>query len=154
MTQNPEPKAPQSEPKPASGTPLALAGMRILLVEDTEINRRLAELILKGLGCTVTSAVNGQDALGKILKDRFDAVLMDCQMPVLDGYEATAMIRQWEQSTKAPRVTIIAMTAHSAGGNRELCLAYGMDDYLAKPYTWAGLGDMLGQYYNRDAGFM
>jgi two-component system sensor histidine kinase/response regulator len=108
----------------------AIRGSRILLVEDNDINRQVAMEILKSAGGEVTVAGNGNEALEKVRSEEFDAVLMDVQMPVMDGYEATRRIRQIDGLQTLP---IIAMTAHAMKKDREKCLAAGMDDYVSKP---------------------
>ena len=111
------------------------AGRRLLLVDDNELNAMLASRLLKTLGFEVTIAENGAVALDAFARGRFDIVLMDCQMPVLDGYAATRHIRELEARTAARRTPVIAITANTLAGDREKCLAAGMDDYLGKPYS-------------------
>ena len=111
------------------------AGKRLLLVDDNELNAMLASRVLQMLGIDVTIAENGAVALDAFARARFDIVLMDCQMPVLDGYNATRHIRELEARTGARRTPIIAITANTLAGDREKCLAAGMDDYLGKPYS-------------------
>ncbi|HPH44062.1 MAG TPA: response regulator, partial [Candidatus Aminicenantes bacterium] len=96
------------------------------------INQKLAVRILENQGHRVTVAGNGAEALEALNRGRFDAVLMDVQMPVLDGIQATTEIRRREMATGA-HIPIIAMTAHAMTGDREKCLAVGMDDYVSKP---------------------
>ncbi len=105
---------------------------KILLVEDSRANQRVALAILNEHGHRVTVAENGRQALAILDEDDFDIVLMDVQMPEMDGYEATAEIRRQEQQTQRHQ-TILAMTAHAVSGDRKRCLAAGMDDYLSKP---------------------
>jgi CheY-like chemotaxis protein len=105
----------------------------VLLVEDNAVNQQVATRMLGAFGVNAQLAVNGLDALSRIQQESFDLVLMDCQMPVMDGYEATARIRAWELEAGRTRLPIVAMTANAMEGDRERCLAAGMDDYLAKP---------------------
>ncbi|KAF2006615.1 hypothetical protein P154DRAFT_517669 [Amniculicola lignicola CBS 123094] len=105
----------------------------ILLAEDNAVNQKLAVRILQKYHHTVTVANNGLEALNWIKKKRFDCVLMDVQMPVMGGFEATAKIREWERETCVPSTPVIALTAHAMVGDREKCLAAQMDDYLSKP---------------------
>ena len=118
-------------------------GARILLVEDNLVNQEVAHSMLGELGCQVTVAKNGHEALAAVQREAFDAVLMDCQMPEMDGYEATRAIRRWEAERDEPRTLVIALTANALQGDRERCLAAGMDDYLSKPFSLASLQDML-----------
>ena len=115
----------------------------MLVVEDTEINRELLRILLEKLGCRVDEAVNGAVALAALETSAYDLVLMDCMMPVLDGYEACRQLRQREQATGAPRMAVVALTASAIDGDRERCLAAGMDDYLSKPFTAEQLGDLV-----------
>jgi CheY-like chemotaxis protein len=133
----PAPAAP--EPLPASL--LTLAGFRILLAEDNLVNQRVALAVLKKLGLTPELAVNGQEASAAAQARTFDLILMDCQMPEMDGFEATRLIR--EQEGGARRVPILAMTANAMAGDRERCLEAGMDDYLAKPIAILDLKEAL-----------
>jgi CheY-like chemotaxis protein len=103
-----------------------------LLAEDNPINRLVAVRLLEKRGHTVVVAVNGRDALEKLDQDCFDLVLMDVQMPEMDGFEATAMLRENERAT-GYHVPVLAMTAHAMQGDRERCLAAGMDGYVSKP---------------------
>ncbi|MEM8712505.1 MAG: ATP-binding protein [Planctomycetota bacterium] len=107
--------------------------LSVLLVEDNLVNQRVASLLLRSWGHTVTIAFNGARALDELKKARFDAVLMDMQMPVMDGLEAVERLRELEASTDAPRQHVIAMTANAMRGDETRCLEAGMDDYVAKP---------------------
>ena len=106
---------------------------RILVVEDNLVNQTVALRILKKLGCSAVVSKDGRDAVGKIRTTNFDLVLMDVQMPIMDGMESTAEIRRLEEVQNRPRLPIIAMTAHALKGDRERCIAGGMDGYIVKP---------------------
>jgi len=123
----------------ASTAPAANAGPAILLVEDNPVNQKLAKVLLERRGYQVTIAENGQQALAAIAGQAFEIVLMDMQMPVMGGVEATQRIRQRETEQGLPRLPIVAMTANAMQGDRETCLAAGMDDYLTKPIKAADL---------------
>ena len=128
---------------PAS--PVSFAGRRVLLVEDNEVNMVVARSGLMREGCHVTLAENGREALRAFDSGAFDIIFMDCQMPDMDGFEATAEIRRRE-ATSRRRTPIIALTANAIEGDREYCLRSGMDDYLAKPVSRAGIQMMLGRW--------
>ncbi|PWB76970.1 MAG: hybrid sensor histidine kinase/response regulator [Candidatus Methylomirabilota bacterium] len=113
-------------------TPAEFRRLHILLAEDQEVNRLLAVRLLEKVGHTVAVAGTGREALAAFERERFDLVLMDVQMPEMDGIAATAAIRARERTTGA-RVPILALTAHAMSGDRERCLAAGMDEYLSKP---------------------
>jgi signal transduction histidine kinase/CheY-like chemotaxis protein len=130
---------------PHTPAPRPGSGLRILLTEDNLVNQRLALRILQNEGHEVTLAGNGREALEAIAKSEFDVVLMDVQMPEMDGFEATAAIRKSEIATKN-HIPIIAMTAHAMSGDRERCLAADMDDYLSKPIRARILLDMVERY--------
>jgi CheY-like chemotaxis protein/anti-sigma regulatory factor (Ser/Thr protein kinase) len=117
----------------AAASPLrSFDGLRVLLTEDNAVNQKLAVGVLTKLGCTVTVAENGRQAVAATETQDFDMVLMDVQMPEMDGFAATDAIREREQSTHT-HIPIVAMTAHAMKGDRERCLAAGMDAYVAKP---------------------
>jgi CheY-like chemotaxis protein len=120
-----------------------LADRRILLVDDNLVNQRVAQRALERLAAHVTIANNGAEALERIAQSSFDAVLMDCQMPVMDGFSATRRIRESEAQSGHPRLPIIALSANAMIEDRERCIAAGMDDHLAKPVDMARLGDCL-----------
>ncbi|MES2148499.1 MAG: response regulator [Pseudomonadota bacterium] len=113
-----------------SAAAMAIAGARVLVVDDNAINQQVAAEILQRAGVHVELAGNGLDALRMVDQSAFDAVLMDIQMPDMDGYQATARIRERDQHAALP---VIAMTAHAIAGYRENCLAMGMNDYVTKP---------------------
>jgi signal transduction histidine kinase/CheY-like chemotaxis protein/HPt (histidine-containing phosphotransfer) domain-containing protein len=119
------------------------AAPRILLVEDNPVNREVAVGMLESLGCETEAAENGWLAIEAMNASAYDAVLMDCQMPVMDGLTATGEIRRREQTTGSARVPVIALTANAMEGDRERCLAAGMDDFLSKPFTQQQLATLL-----------
>ena len=120
---------------------------RLLIAEDNEVNSRLAILMLEKLGYKPDLARDGSEAVDRFASGLYDAVLMDCHMPVMDGYEATRAIRELEASPtwKRPRARIIAMTANAMSGERERCLDAGMDDYMSKPLRSKALMEALSQ---------
>jgi CheY-like chemotaxis protein len=120
----------------------------ILVVEDNAVNQKVTTMMLARLGYSAEIAPNGKEALRAVSAGRYDAILMDCQMPEMDGYQATREIRSQHGSAWLP---IIAMTAGAMQGHREHCLAAGMDDYLAKPVQPAALADVLDRWLNRRA---
>jgi CheY-like chemotaxis protein len=119
---------------------------RILLVEDNLINQKVALSILKKLGYHADVASNGREAIITLKTIPYDLVLMDCQMPEMDGYEATAHIRDSKSTVLDHDVPIIAMTAHAMTGDREKCLGAGMNDYLTKPVAPENLSDLLAKW--------
>jgi two-component system, sensor histidine kinase and response regulator len=130
--------------RPAVGANVAPRG-RVLLAEDNVINQQVAQAMLANLGFSVEIANNGEEALARLQTQAFDIVLMDCHMPVMDGYQATAALRQHEL-TGDRRLPVVALTANAMLGDREQCIAVGMDDYLAKPYTRAQLEQVLNRW--------
>ena len=108
---------------------------RVLIVEDNIVNQEVARAMLQELDVEATSAWSGEEALEKLAQDPFDAVLMDCQMPNLDGYATTGHFRAWEQAQQKPRTLVVALTANALAGDEERCIAAGMDRYLSKPFT-------------------
>ena len=165
LTDRPLPELPSSPPhatpdrstcraaSPAPSKPPLLIGgrtnaaaspPRILLVEDNLINQKVASRMLEKNGHTVVIANNGKEALDTLAEQDFDAVVMDVQMPEMDGLEATAAIRAGEQGT-GRRLPILALTAHALNGDRERCLRAGMDGYIAKPVQGARLLQALAE---------
>jgi CheY-like chemotaxis protein len=127
--------APENEP--------VLDHLSVLLVEDNMVNRTLALEMLQRLGCDAMHAGNGVEALDALEKQEFDVVLMDCQMPVMDGFIATRKLREREEQKKKEPTRVVALTANALAGDREACIAAGMNDYLAKPFTLAQLRNIL-----------
>jgi PAS domain S-box-containing protein len=125
-----------------------LTGTRVLLAEDNPVNREVAVCMLEQFGCQVVAVEHGRDAVAKTECAQFDLVLMDCQMPEMDGLSATKAIRDDEQRT-GWHVPIVALTAHAIDGDREECLAAGMDDYMTKPFTQGELGNMIQKWVQR-----
>jgi CheY-like chemotaxis protein len=123
--------------------------VKVLLVEDNVVNQKVTVRLLEKLACRVDVVANGYEAIEASSRIAYDCILMDCQMPEMDGYEATAAIRQREQHT-GRHTPIIAMTANAMQGDRERCLAAGMDDYVSKPVQPEALVTIL-QHYTRPA---
>jgi len=136
-----------ASPGTPAPTPIAPAYPKhahLLLVEDNIVNQKVAARMLEKLGVQNVSCVgNGQEALDLLRRWHFDLVLMDCQMPVMDGFEATRRIRNGETGPDNARLRIVAMTANAMTGDREACLTAGMDDYLAKPVALGSLAECL-----------
>jgi signal transduction histidine kinase/CheY-like chemotaxis protein len=142
--------APAPVARPTSGSSLP-EGARVLVVEDNEINRKFAEALLRKLGCGFHSVDNGRKALDALEEGGYDAVLMDCMMPEMDGYEATLRLRAREQAAGSPRLPVIALTASASNADLDKCLAAGMDDYLSKPYTVDALKAKLTRWIGRES---
>ena len=140
--------APQREVAAEGGVRQTIQGARVLLVEDNEINQQVAMEILAGAGVEVFLANNGREAVKAVSENDYDAVLMDVQMPVMDGYEATRVIRLDPRRHDLP---IIAMTAHAMAGDKAKSLAAGMNDHVTKPIDPDELYRTLGQYISRPA---
>jgi len=119
--------------KPVSAKQLESIQPEILLVEDNEVNLKVAEKLIQYIGYPFDFALNGQEALEKVKQKRYRMILMDCQMPVMDGYKCTSKIRDYEQAAGLNRTPIMAMTANAMMGDRKKCLDAGMDDYMSKP---------------------
>jgi two-component system sensor histidine kinase/response regulator len=133
----------------STAAPRNRRGRKVLLAEDNPVNVEVASAMLESMGLDVSRAGNGAEALHSVQADAFDLVLMDCQMPVMDGFAATSEIRRHEQQRgQGHKLPIIAITANALQGDRESCLAAGMDDYLSKPFTQQALGDTLARWIN------
>ena len=127
--------APASAPDPATAVAAVGGGARVLLVEDNLVNQDIGAAMLGALGMGIELAGTGIEAVAMFDRNRYDLILMDCQMPEMDGFAATAEIRSREAASGAPRTPIVALTANAMQGDRERCLVAGMDDYLAKPFS-------------------
>jgi CheY-like chemotaxis protein len=121
----------------------ATPGRRVLLAEDNPVNQTIGRAMLQRLGCVVTVAADGAQALEAWRRERPDLVLMDCQMPVMDGFEATAAIRAEEIRQGRARTAIVAMTANAMSEDRDRCRLAGMDDHIAKPARQQDLQEAL-----------
>jgi PAS domain S-box-containing protein len=119
---------------------------RILVAEDNKVNQKVILALLAKFRCTPTLAENGQEALVFLAEQSYDLVLMDCQMPVMDGYEAVRKLRGQELTYSTARTTVVALTAHAAAGEREKCLSAGMDDFLSKPIARSELAKTLAHW--------
>jgi CheY-like chemotaxis protein len=137
---------------PAPGARTHSLGQRVLLVEDNPVNQKVAMGALRRLGWEADVAENGLTAIELCQANDYTVVLMDCQMPEMDGYAATRRIRAWEKSRGRPSVPIVALTAHAMNGDKEICLAAGMNDYLAKPLGLEELRDALDRWAGVQAG--
>jgi CheY-like chemotaxis protein len=145
----PGPAGPTALPEPRASTAVPRKG-RVLVAEDHEINQIVVRSMLERLGMTVTLANDGAEAVEAVRAQPFDLVLMDCQMPEMDGFQATMAIRA--MTGDVGRVPIIALTANALSEDRQRCTDAGMDDYLAKPVTGAALAAMLQRHMGVQAG--
>ena len=156
----PLPRFAEPRASPHGAGNFSFAGSTVVLAEDNPVNRDVAEAILARFGVDILVATNGAEAVETVARKACDLVLMDCQMPHMDGFEATRTIRHgelgWRQRNGMPvdgrRLPIIALTANAMKGDRERCLAAGMDDYLAKPFSAQQLGEMLARWLAPDTG--
>lgn len=120
--------------------------IRILVAEDNSINQKVAQAMLRKMGLRADVVANGQEAINALQTIPYDLVLMDCQMPEMDGFDATRCIRQQGSKALNPRIPIIAMTAATMQGDREKCIQVGMNDFIAKPVQKKGLAEMLARW--------
>ena len=142
---------PQGAPVDVSvaGPEQSLADLRILLVDDNQVNQMVASTMLKKLGHQVDIAENGERAVAAVISQPYDIVLMDCQMPVMDGFEATRRIRTYDELRNLP---IIAVTANVLEGDRDDCMTAGMNDYITKPFNQEGLKQVIQRWVNPTPG--
>jgi signal transduction histidine kinase/CheY-like chemotaxis protein len=149
------PEAPETKAEPASTprteAPVAVSGARILVAEDNPVNQQLARAMLTRLGYNADAVGNGREAVDSVRQVPYDLVLMDCQMPVMDGFEATRLIRENEAGSGRHTI-VVAVTANAMEGDRERCLDAGMDDYLPKPFRAGDLRRVLEQWLAPGAG--
>jgi len=122
---------------------LKLDSLAVLVAEDNAVNQTVVAAMLKSLGHRATIAKSGREALDALAREPFDLVLMDCNMPELDGLEATRRLRSGASGARDPRIPVIALTANAMDGDKDACLAAGMDDFVAKPVTIATLRDVI-----------
>ena len=160
LTENTGPKTPKAKIAVTEGDGTTATGttaagtasgilfpkLSILLTEDVQVNIIVAKTMLESFGCEVDIAKNGIAALEKLKEKYYDLVLMDCQMPEMDGYECTRRIRSGESGIRNPHIPIIAMTAHAMAGDREKCLDAGMDDYITKPIVRGNLREIVARW--------
>jgi len=132
----------KTSPAATPAPPREVRNLTVLLAEDNTVNQKLATRLLEKMGHRVSLAANGAEAVRAHAAGRFDLILMDVQMPEMNGFEATARIREREKITGG-HVPIVALTAHAIQGDRERCLASGMDDYLSKPLNAIALAEKL-----------
>lgn len=138
---------PNDKPQPAIKTDPNT--IDILLAEDNELNALIAVTMMEGMDLTVMHVTDGKQALEAVKNGKFKTVLMDMHMPVMDGYEASEKIREWEQENSAIPVPIIALTANALSGDREKCLEKGMNDYISKPVSQKGLTTVVARWIDR-----
>jgi len=144
--------APSRVERPISSLALAAArGKTVLLVEDNAVNAFISAASLESMGVASVHAVDGTEAVDLYRRRRFDAALMDCEMPVMDGFAATRLIREFEARTGSRRTPIIALTANALTGDREHCLAQGMDDYLSKPIELRQLSALVAKWLGSES---
>ncbi len=127
-------------------------GLRILLAEDNAINQKVVSGVLAKTGCVIDAVGTGRDAVNALIEKEYDIVLMDCQMPEMDGYEATTIIRGMDSPVLNPNVPIIALTANAMIGDKERCLAVGMNAYVSKPIIPANLFEVIRKFCSLERG--
>jgi CheY-like chemotaxis protein len=147
----PPPSATSAPPPAPLPTPAVSLGGRVLVAEDNPLNQTVALFVLQRLGCQADIVANGEEALRALRRTSYDLVFMDCQMPGIDGLQATRVIRSGQSGVLQPDVPIIAMTAHAMRCDREECLAAGMNDYLAKPFHPEELASILKKWKKHSA---
>jgi CheY-like chemotaxis protein len=141
----------EAPPAPSAAVTLTRTEVHILVAEDNAVNQRLVTRMLEKMGYRVDIAADGYQAVTLAMASRYDLILMDCSMPEMDGYQATAEIRRLNAEGALRRIPIIALTANALPEDRERCLAAGMDDYLSKPIAPEDLRAMLDKYLDHTA---
>lgn len=135
----------QPSPENPSEMKIVKDNLLVLLVEDNIINQKMISAMLKNMGCNVTAAFNGKEALNIFMENEYDIVFMDVQMPEMDGFESTMRIREFEKE-KGNRTPIVALTAHAMKGDRDKCLEAGMDEYITKPIAIKSITNALRKF--------
>ena len=149
-SRRPASSSPPAQPQASESAPSGIfegSGLRVLLAEDNIVNQKVASRMLERLGFRTDVSANGKEAVGMFQMAWYDMIIMDCQMPEMDGFAAAEEIRRLERGER--RVIILAMTAEAIGDARERCLASGMDDYIAKPVKLAELADVLRRWVGK-----
>lgn len=123
-----------------------MSNYSVLLVEDNPVNQEVGRTMIEAFGCVVDVASNGYEVLDRMEPGGYDIIFMDCEMPMMDGLEATRLIRKHEKQHGKPRTAIVAMTARATDEDRSRCLDAGMDDYLGKPFRMLDLSHMMGKW--------
>ena len=126
---------------------MLLPPMHVLVAEDNRINQVVIQNVLRNAGVSFEIVNNGHEALQAAMTHSFDIILMDCQMPEMDGFESTNLIRKWEQEHNRPHIPIIALTADSVLGSKQKCLDAGMDAYCSKPVKSQALLQTIEHWY-------
>ena len=143
LAEQPQDATEPSIPRAVAGTAGATRGVRVLVADDNAVNQKVAAHMLRKLGADVDCVSNGLEALEALRTREFDLVLMDCQMPEMDGYEATRQLRNADGAHRNRNIPVIALTANALATDREKCIAAGMNDYLTKPIDRARLEQAL-----------
>ena len=126
-------------------------GLKVLICEDNLVNMKVASTIMQSFGFEIDKAENGQEAVNKVMYVNYDLILMDCMMPITDGYEATKEIRKMEKDKNIEKeVLIFALTANAGESEREKCKSYGMNDYISKPVKKEIIENMVIKWFNLD----
>lgn len=125
-----------------------MEAIKVLLVEDVALAAKMSEIVLSKLGCNITVAMTGMEAVSKFKEDYFDVVFMDLGLPDIDGLTATENIRKFEKENDRKQIPIVALTAHTSNGCRQSTLKAGMNDFLSKPLTENNAREIINRYVN------